>query len=468
MRFTFFLASILFFSFSFAQENDDGSIPDGAANGVQPIQIVEPRVTIYSYLSETDGEYNVLTAAIDALGLEENLNAPGGRLTLFAPTDSALANLAREMNPGINLDQSNTEDVVAALQTGIEKLRELKESKFASLRDVVVYHIIGSANTYQQLETKSPVTTNAGKKISVIDGQIVDFDPRQNVSAVTQNIFLLNGWVHAVQTVLLPFDLEEALEAYRLLTPTPSPSPTTTPVPSASEAPTPTDEVQQEVGPIEEPSTPSEEPVATPGSSEEEVPTTAEVADPSPEDEDGSVCFPGDATIRTADGSHITMSELEAGHNIHVSEQGAVSRVFAFTHKTNTRKTVFYKVEAANGKMVRLTGSHYLYANGRLTAAKAVKVGDVLRTVDGNSKVIRTTKEKGVGLYAPHTLHGDLVVDGVVVSGYSRAVVPWLAHALLAPVRMAAKLGVTEPLGRMLYDGADGMAAMMPSGHERY
>jgi hypothetical protein len=40
------------------------------------------------------------------------------------------------------------------------------------------------------------------------------------------------------------------------------------------------------------------------------------------------------------------------------------------------------------------------------------------------------------GLYNPHTMHGDIVVDGVHTSTYTDSVAPALAHALLWPVRM--------------------------------
>ena len=42
------------------------------------------------------------------------------------------------------------------------------------------------------------------------------------------------------------------------------------------------------------------------------------------------------------------------------------------------------------------------------------------------------------GLYSPHTMTGDIVVDGVLTSTY----MPKLAHALLWPVRMLYNAGV--------------------------
>ena len=65
-------------------------------------------------------------------------------------------------------------------------------------------------------------------------------------------------------------------------------------------------------------------------------------------------------------------------------------------------------------------------------------------------------------------MHGDLVVDGVVVSGYSTAVAPRVAEAILAPVRWAAAAGVRSPLGSALYNGADWALTVLPRGRDQY
>ena len=46
------------------------------------------------------------------------------------------------------------------------------------------------------------------------------------------------------------------------------------------------------------------------------------------------------------------------------------------------------------------------------------------------------------GLYNPHTLHGDIVVDGVLTSTYTAAFSPTLAHVALAPLRALYRAGV--------------------------
>jgi hypothetical protein len=79
---------------------------------------------------------------------------------------------------------------------------------------------------------------------------------------------------------------------------------------------------------------------------------------------------------------------------------------------------------------------HYLYVNGELQTAGSVKVGDMLTLANGDkSAVTEVSSQWAPGLYNPHTLTGDIVVDGILTSTYTDAVSPTLAHALLAPLR---------------------------------
>merc|ERR1719263_338708 len=67
-----------------------------------------------------------------------------------------------------------------------------------------------------------------------------------------------------------------------------------------------------------------------------------------------------------------------------------------------------------------------------MAAADTVVVGDVLST----GPVLTIKREMRVGAFTPYTLAGDLVVDGVVASSYTRKLHPEISpgttHALLA------------------------------------
>lgn len=185
-------------------------------------------------------------------------------------------------------------------------------------------------------------------------------------------------------------------------------------------------------------------------------------------DGDG-VCFPASALVHIADGSRVAMKDLKAGDVVMHSESGESSSIFLFTHRTHKTVAVFRQLSTACGHNLKLTANHYVYANGRLTAAGVVRVGDIVRTVSGDCAVTDVRSVKDFGLFAPHSVHGDLVVDGVVVSGYSRAVSPKVAHALLAPVRwFVGASGVTEPLGSAFYSGANWALHVLPRGFDKY
>jgi hypothetical protein len=109
-----------------------------------------------------------------------------------------------------------------------------------------------------------------------------------------------------------------------------------------------------------------------------------------------------------------------------------------------------------------LTEGHFLYANGTLVAAEKVQMGDTVVTEGGTTAVVTvvTRGVKGKGLYNPNTVHGDIVVEGVVVSTYTTSLSPAVAHALLWPMRTAWKVTgvdtspVLEALARWMYPTA--------------
>jgi desert hedgehog len=159
-------------------------------------------------------------------------------------------------------------------------------------------------------------------------------------------------------------------------------------------------------------------------------------AGPVGDKKDGSKCFPAHATVTLRSGASSRMDELAVGDAVHIGN-GDFSEVFMFTHKLSGALSAFRRLTSASGAGVELTDGHYIYAGGALVRARDVAVGDEL-AVDGGaalSRVVRVEVVEARGLFNPQTLHGDIVVDGVVASTYTTALEPGLAHALLAPLR---------------------------------
>jgi Hint module len=160
-----------------------------------------------------------------------------------------------------------------------------------------------------------------------------------------------------------------------------------------------------------------------------------------------SSCFPASATVELSTGETKRMDELDVGDRVRVGAS-EFSPVFMFTHKLNKVVNTFIQLHTASGHSASATPGHYLYINGELVPASSIKVGDVMTTADGElTRVIQVSQVLGSGLFNPQTVHGDIVVDGIMSSTYTTAVAPSIAHKVLAPFRAAyAALGYSTSL----------------------
>lgn len=163
------------------------------------------------------------------------------------------------------------------------------------------------------------------------------------------------------------------------------------------------------------------------------------------------VCFPADATLRNDGGKVITMEELALREKVAIG-RGEHSDVYFFGHRSENDVAEFVTiVHDRSARRLRLSPMHYLYVNGALQTAQTVQVGDRLRGDNGSDdvKVTSVKMEKARGLYAPTSLHGDLLVDDVIVSSYTSAIHPGLAHKLLHPLRLMYRYGLGELVSRV-------------------
>lgn len=208
-------------------------------------------------------------------------------------------------------------------------------------------------------------------------------------------------------------------------------------------------------GPAEPTLSPSPSASASPPT----VPTeTPDLVTPSPSPEE-PICFPGSATVELVDGSVKRMEDIQIGERVMVGT-GKYSDVFMFTHKLSDVSHAFITLRTASGHALTLTNGHQIYANDVLVAAGRVQIGDTLQLADGSKSVVESVQcstEKG--LFNPQTLHGDIVVNGILASTYTSAVTPKYAHALLTPFRFVyERLGLST---RMLDAGADAVAKFL-------
>lgn len=446
-----------------AQDPSTSSLSEADAEGVEGATFANQ--TIYDTIAASE-RHQVFKALIDlplAAGLKDEFTRISARLTVLAPPDNAFFRLARRVSPGIDFDTSNPGSVVGALATGFQLIAN--NVRPTEVMDVLSYHVLRRDFYYSQLEnTTKPTRIDA--KLSFENGVILDRDDAANASVVRKDMLRLNGWLHLISDVLLPFQLERVLAE---LTPSPSPSPSPTlgtSPPPATVTPRPSSNAEvAEDDPDSASATDDDDPTSSDDDSDD--------ADPESTPDDDEVCFPAGATLARPDGAAVRMDAVHAGDAVrHGHSVDAHSPIFLFTHRQATARAVFLSVSTscAATRPLELSPRHYVYANGgALTAARSLRAGDVLEGADGECVVKGVRRVVRTGVFAPHSLHGDLVVDGIRVSSYSQAVHPSVAHALLAPVRLAVRwAGFIEPLGGTLYGGADWVLPFVPSGSEKY
>jgi len=173
------------------------------------------------------------------------------------------------------------------------------------------------------------------------------------------------------------------------------------------------------------------------------------------QDPGGPACFPAGAMLQLDSGKAKPVEKIEVGDRVaagNFSGNLVFSDVFAFTHRKAGIEHRCVQLVAGPSTLV-VSAGHYVHTASGLVAARAVRVGDLLlHSRRGWVAVTSTALVWTVGLYHPHTLAGDVVVDEFVVSTYSTAVHPAAAQLLLAPLRWLYTCGLTRnPLGSLLY-----------------
>jgi hypothetical protein len=152
-------------------------------------------------------------------------------------------------------------------------------------------------------------------------------------------------------------------------------------------------------------------------------------------------CFPADAIVALDNGNKKKMADLAVGDKV-LTHNGVFSEVFMFSHRLEEASYNFIELKTATTTLA-ITPNHYLYVNGNLREAQYVSAGDSLTLASGKlDKVLSVGRVKKDGIYNPHTLQGDIVVDGVLTSTYTSAFSPTLAHVVLAPLRGLYQMGV--------------------------
>ena len=159
------------------------------------------------------------------------------------------------------------------------------------------------------------------------------------------------------------------------------------------------------------------------------------------QEDDGSKCFPADATVEVKNKGIVPIKEVQRGDLVKVVN-GKYSPIFAFTHHdSNVIYKRFVTVRSDGGHVFTATEGHFVKVNRQFLPLETIKVGDQM--IDSKNQLVNITSilhgVSGTGLYNPQTLDGTIIVNGLVASTYTTAVDYITAHALLTPMRAVFK-----------------------------
>lgn len=151
-----------------------------------------------------DARFNILVSALQYVdttlpgtNLLGALAGTTANLTVFAPTDTAFAQLAKDL--GYTGSATNETTVTSFLVAALPA---------ETIRDVILYHVSAGAKTLAQISANPTISTLNGQTI-VADGKTLTDKESDliNPSLVQTNIAASNGIIHAIDRVLLPVNL---------------------------------------------------------------------------------------------------------------------------------------------------------------------------------------------------------------------------------------------------------------------
>lgn len=248
----------------------------------------------------------------------------------------------------------------------------------------------------------------------------------------------------------------------------PKPAPVTKPAPKKP-SPSPSSSVSPKAPakPAAQPAKPSAsakpKPAAPAATSPAASPTPKKIAEKSAATNSGA-CFPSVATVELISGETVLMSSLRVGDVVRTGPS-SFSDVYMFTHKNDAMRSEFVRIEGRSGAFVDASPGHFLSINGKLAPARNVVIGDRFKLASGETDVVVHMGRSWMdGLYNPQTVDGNIVVNGVVCSTFTEAIVAPVASAILAPVRALHVLDLWQAaLGSVFHESDHGILGYLPS-----
>jgi len=129
-------------------------------------------------------------------------------------------------------------------------------------------------------------------------------------------------------------------------------------------------------------------------------------------------------------GKQVAMANVRVGDRVQVATaagETTFSDVVFVPHKANSKQSTFVELETSMGRTLKATPTHLIVAGQcgesmNLVRAKDIAVGDCVKTVAGEDKVVASETNTGFGVYTIVTseMSGYVVVNGIVASSFAQ------------------------------------------------
>ncbi|KAK6766881.1 hypothetical protein RB195_026258 [Necator americanus] len=179
-------------------------------------------------------------------------------------------------------------------------------------------------------------------------------------------------------------------------------------------------------------------------------------------------CFSGDMEVETPSGSK-AIKDVEVGDMVLSIDESMVtfSPVIMFLHKLESETAQFLQLKLESGDSLKITDNHLMYVancNGnetetlRLVPAREARIGQCVQIMGSAAslagrKITSIGKVTGVGIYAPLTTTGDIMVNRVLVSCHSNLALKTLQQTFFSVYRSLSTL-LRYYIPKTLHDNA--------------
>lgn len=431
----------------------------------------------YNEQFDNDGtNYNMFSRLLFQVNLRSQLNDPQEQLTIIIVPDSGVNSSVQEIIEYYDIP-GKLDDESKAFRILSKRLPQRYQSPVSVRAAIMRNHILSAKILPCRFTETQSWTTWANQNVSRSGYKIITegspFQP-PDYDITFQAIEAKNGVIYQFDRLVMPDLSSFALQ--------PSPSPTSSSSATASASPSFNAPSPSYIQPSASNSVLPPSPSQSSAVSTTPIPSLnntlvmfslepsphhsissenqSDTPNTSPADQRSSrrACFPGNALVEISGSQVLPMHRLRVGQHVKSSISGDLDAVFMFSHFVSTTNLLpFLRIETASMYNVTLSDGHYLYVNGVLKAAEDARVGDWVMTDAGASKVRSIQRVWEKGLYAPHTLSGRLIVNGVLASCYTTVFPGLTGHTMLAPLRAVARSKLFKSAWKqILHEGGHG------------